>query len=50
MKVGDLVKHVFAHKRENLIGVLIEKVHDPLAMNNDVFRVLWRDGKIGIRS
>ena len=47
MKVGDLVKHVFAHKRENLIGVLIEKVHDPLAMNNDVFRVLWRDGKIG---
>jgi len=38
---------VLAHKRENLIGVLIEKVHDPLAMNNDVFRVLWRDGKIG---
>ena len=47
MKVGDLVRHVLAHKRENLIGVLIEKVHDPLAMNNDVFRVLWRDGKIG---
>ena len=47
MKVGDLVRHVLAHKRENLMGVLIEKVHDPLAMNNDVFSVLWRDGKIG---
>lgn len=47
MKVGDLVRHVLAHERENLVGVLIEKVHDPLAMNNDVFRVLWRDGKIG---
>ena len=47
MEVGDLVRHVLAHKRENLIGVLIEKVHDPLAMNNDVFTVLWRDGKIG---
>ena len=47
MKVGDLVKHALAHKRENMIGVLLEKVHDPLAMNNDVFSVLWRDGKIG---
>jgi|TARA_Y100000310_G_scaffold491_2_gene633 hypothetical protein len=47
VKVGDLVKHALAHKRENMIGVLLEKVHDPLAMNNDVFSVLWRDGKIG---
>lgn len=47
MKVGDLVKHALAHKRENMIGVLLEKVYDPLAMNNDVFSVLWRDGKIG---
>jgi|TARA_R110001583_G_scaffold99420_2_gene244768 hypothetical protein len=47
MKVGNLVKHVLAHERENMIGILLEKVHDPLAMNNDVFRVLWRDGKIG---
>jgi hypothetical protein len=30
-----------------MTGVLLEKVHDPLAMNNDVFTVLWRDGKIG---
>tara|TARA_R110000824_G_scaffold24016_2_gene85037 strand:+ start:1609 stop:1797 length:189 start_codon:yes stop_codon:yes gene_type:complete len=47
VKVGDLVKHAFAHKREMMTGILLEKVHDPLAMNNDVFRVLWRDGKIG---
>tara|TARA_Y100000310_G_scaffold344748_1_gene459227 strand:- start:3290 stop:3478 length:189 start_codon:yes stop_codon:yes gene_type:complete len=47
MKAGDLVRHVFAHKRENLVGVLLEKMHDPLAGANDVFRVLWRDGKIG---
>ena len=47
MKAGDLVRHVLAHKRENMIGVLLEKVHAPLAMNNDVFSVLWRDGKIG---
>ena len=47
MKVGDLVKHVLSHRRENLTGVLLEKVHDPLAGANDVFSVLWRDGKIG---
>ncbi len=47
MKVGDLVRHALTHKRENKTGVLFEKVHDPLAMNNDVFAVLWRDGKIG---
>ena len=47
MKVGDLVKQVLSHNRENLTGILIEKVHDPLAMNNDVFRVLWSDGNIG---
>jgi hypothetical protein len=47
MKAGDLVRHVLSHKRENQIGMLIEKVHDPIAMNNDVFSVLWHDGKIG---
>ena len=47
MKAGDLVRHVLAHKRENMIGILLEKVHAPLATNNDVFCVLWRDGKIG---
>lgn len=47
MRVGDLVRHALSHRRENAIGVIIEKVHDPLAMTNDVFRVLWRDGKIG---
>tara|TARA_B100000686_G_C16350412_1_gene742541 strand:- start:243 stop:431 length:189 start_codon:yes stop_codon:yes gene_type:complete len=47
MKVGDLVRHVLAHKRESLTGILLEKVYDPLASSNDVFKVLWRDGKIG---
>jgi len=47
VKVGDMVKHVLAHERENMVGILVEKVHDPLAMTNDVFRVLWRDGRIG---
>jgi hypothetical protein len=47
MKVGDLVKHALAHRRENMIGVLLEKVHDPLASANDVFNVMWRDGTIG---
>ena len=47
MKVGDLVRYARPHRRKNLVGVLLEKVHDPLASPNDVFRVLWHDGKIG---
>ena len=47
MKVGDMVKHVLAHERENLVGIIIEKAHDPLAMTNDVFSVMWRNGMIG---
>ena len=47
MKVGDLVKHALSHRRENMIGVIIDKMHDPTAMTNDVFCVLWRDGSIG---
>jgi hypothetical protein len=41
MKVGDLVKHALAHKRENMLGVIINKTHER------VFCVLWRDGSIG---
>ena len=47
MKVGDIVKHVLAHERENMVGIIVEKVHDPLAIANDVFSVLWRNGMIG---
>ena len=47
MKVGDIVKHVLAHERENMVGIIVEKVHDPLASANDVFSVLWRNGMIG---
>jgi len=47
VKVGDLVKHVFSHRRENMIGIILGKWKDPMAMNNDVFNVLWHDGSIG---
>ena len=47
MKVGDMVKHVLAHERENLVGIIIEKAHDQLAMTNDVFSVMWRNGMVG---
>jgi len=47
MKVGDLVRHSLAHKRENMIGILLEKVDVQLASANDVFNVMWRDGSIG---
>jgi hypothetical protein len=47
MCVGDLVRHAFAHEREMMTGILLEKVHDPRAVHNDVFNVLWSDGKIG---
>ena len=47
MKIGDLVRHALAHKRENMIGIILDKVHDPMAMNNEVFSVLWRCGNVG---
>ena len=48
MNVGDLVRYARPHRfQTSLLGVLLEKVHDPLARANDVFRVLWHDGKIG---
>ena len=47
MKIGDLVRHTLAHKRENSIGIILEKRKDPMAMNNDVFNIMWRDGTIG---
>ena len=47
MKVGDLVRHVFAHKREHMTGIIIERVFDPLASTNDVFNVLWGNGSLG---
>ena len=43
MKVGDLVKHVFSER----LGIIIEKVHDPVAMSNDVFDVAWINNTIG---
>jgi len=44
MQVGDLVKTV---RRCNRRGILVERVYDPIAMNNKVFKVMWTDGTIG---
>jgi len=45
MKAGTLVKHMGTNI--NLIGVLIEKMHDPLNYLNRVWKVQWTDGTIG---
>ena len=48
MKVGDLVRLAFAHKRENMIGIIVESVFNPLASDNGVrFNVVWCDGSLG---
>ena len=47
MKVGDLVYHVLWNPSKNIYGIILERVYDPLAMSNKVFKVLWRDGAIG---
>tara|TARA_R110002124_G_scaffold108829_1_gene261526 strand:+ start:166 stop:348 length:183 start_codon:yes stop_codon:yes gene_type:complete len=48
MKIGDLVRLArFGRKHENMIGIILDKVHDPMAMNNEVFSVLWRCGNVG---
>ena len=47
MKVGDLVWFIKPHNNLNTHGIIIEKVHDPLASGNDVFKVLWQNGTIG---
>ena len=45
MKAGTLVKHLGTNI--NLIGVLIEKMHDPLNYMGRVWKVQWTDGTIG---
>jgi len=45
MKAGTLVKHMGTNI--NLIGVLIEKMHDPLNYLGRVWKVQWTDGTIG---
>ena len=44
MQVGDLVKTVFGFYRR---GILVERVWDPIAMSNKVFKVMWTDGTMG---
>ena len=45
MKAGTLVKHMGTNI--NLIGVLVEKMHDPLNYIGRVWKVQWTDGTIG---
>ena len=45
MKAGTLVKHMGTNI--NLIGFLIEKMHDPLNYMGRVWKVQWTDGTIG---
>jgi len=52
MKVGDLVRHVFGdelivERTEMKIGIIVERVFDPLASTNGVFNIIWRDGSLG---
>lgn len=51
MKSGTLVKHmgtnIVSGRPLNLIGVLIEKMHDPLNYLGRVWKVQWTDGTIG---
>ena len=46
MQVGDLVRHSLTHSGVGMIGIIIERVHDPLAMSNDVFNVLLQNGLV----
>ncbi len=47
MQVGDLVLFTRPTHVLGMHGLIIERVHDPMAMNNRVFKVLWKDGTIG---
>lgn len=44
MKIGDLVKTVVGFHRR---GLLVKRIHDPLAQRNKVFKILWVDGTMG---
>ena len=46
LKRGDLVfsSRYVAYAKW---GIILEKVHDPLATSNKVFKVWWGDGTIG---
>ena len=47
-KPGDLVQLVRIHDYDSImIGIIIEKVHEPMAQNNEVFKILWRNGTTG---
>jgi len=45
--VGDLVYHISQLRSLNNYGIILERVHDPRALHNKVFKILWRNGRIG---
>ena len=47
MQPGDLVGQRRWGVEGKTHGIIIERVHDPLAQNNKVFKILWNDGTIG---
>jgi hypothetical protein len=48
MQVGDLVLcRSNVAMRRTMYGLIIEEVRDPMAMSNQVFKVLWKDGTVG---
>jgi hypothetical protein len=47
MKKGDLVFSVLFTKWKPKWGIILERVHDPLAVSNKVFKVWWGDGTVG---
>ena len=38
---------LFSQWRKPKWGIILERVHDPLAMSNKVFKVWWGDGTVG---
>ena len=47
MKVGDLVYHISVLRSLNMYGIILERVPYPRALRNKVFKIFWRNGKIG---
>jgi len=47
MKVGDLVYHISVLRSLNNYGIILERVREPRALHNKVFKILWRNGRIG---
>jgi len=53
MKPGDLVRDITVNRVAAYatltcgVGIILEKITHPRAVNNQVFKILWRNGTIG---